>query len=313
MYAIIITVRFAIAHFQASGYYAMAGLDVVQVLAHGLRAADAAVVAAAADAAAEAAEAAADAAKAAAVAASSATPPGETVATGGDGNNGTPQPPAPSSPSSASTARPVRVGLVHTIKHILLRCNHIEPHIMHRMLNAQLPPPPPPPAADAADETINGDTPTAPQPTFLEALLELLLADAPDDIAPLMLRNAVLRDAAAPRLCAAIQTKQRRTVEDRFCLLWMTVRQARRSSSGDANASGALEDDDDDEDDEQVVELLDGLGENAVEVMWRRRLYKAGSGPDFEPGELCALLVHHWQVMFESPRYVPMMMMMMMW
>lgn len=59
---------------------------------------------------------------------------------------------------------------------------------------------------------------------FVDALLELLLAEAPDEVAPLMLRVPTLRDAASAKWCAAIRSKQRRTAEDRLCLLWESVR-----------------------------------------------------------------------------------------
>lgn len=67
-------------------------------------------------------------------------------------------------------------------------------------------------------------TPIDRRGPFVEALLDLLLAESPDEVAPLMLRVPALRDAASAKWCAAIRSKQRRTAEDRLCLLWESVR-----------------------------------------------------------------------------------------
>lgn len=170
-------------------------------------------------------------------------------------------------------------GLVHTVKTMLLK-TACEPHEMGRLLATAMPPPPPPPPSQPT-----GAEPQSPQwrgGTFIEALLELLLAEAPDDIAPLMLRCAVLRDAASAQLCRALRTKQRPTTEDRLCLLW---EQVRCGSDGASTGSGP---------DDGAAEERTAIGGNAT-----------GGGAseamrDFTPGELCGVLVQHWPVMFDS-------------
>lgn len=67
-------------------------------------------------------------------------------------------------------------------------------------------------------------TPIDRRGPFVDSLLELLLAEAPDELAPLMLRVPALREAASAKWCSAILSKQRRTTEDRLCLLWESVR-----------------------------------------------------------------------------------------
>lgn len=66
--------------------------------------------------------------------------------------------------------------------------------------------------------------PTQLSVSFVDTLLDLLLAEAPDELAPLMLRVSTIREAASAKWCAAILSKQRRTPEDRLCLLWESVR-----------------------------------------------------------------------------------------
>lgn len=182
-------------------------------------------------------------------------------------------------PSAAIASASPFAGLVHTVKTMLLK-TACEPHEMGRLLATAMPPPPPPPPQAAGAE------PQSPQwrgGTFIEALLELLLAEAPDDIAPLMLRCAVLRDAASAQLCRALRTKQRPTTEDRLCLLWEQV----RCGSDGASQTGSGPDDG------AAVERTaiggDAAGVGASEAM-----------RDFTPGELCGVLVQHWPVMFDN-------------
>lgn len=190
-----------------------------------------------------------------------------------------------SAPPASPPPAPSNAGLVHTLKNMLLKTDY-QPHEMRRLLGTPLPQPPP--ATAAADGSATGSV------TFVDALLDLLLADAPDDIAPLMLRNAVLRDAGGARLCAALRTKQRPTVDDRFCLLWQAVR---CRAAATAAATGAAADDGDAD---------GGATATSADARWRRELLAAGCGGDFEPGELCAVLVQHWPVLFDTdPACVP--------
>lgn len=164
----------------------MAGLGIVDVLARGIGTVDAAAAAAAAEP------------------ASSDTEKTEN--------------PAP----SAALKTHCSAGLVHTLTNMLLKTAY-EPHEMSRLLATALPLPPQNGDDDGSGD-IAGRSERRPSVQFVDALLDLLLGAAPDDIAGLMLRSSMLRDAAGERMCAALRTKQRLTVEDRFCLLWQSVR-----------------------------------------------------------------------------------------
>lgn len=93
------------------------------------------------------------------------------------------------------------VGLIHTLKNMFIKLRHGHEDIA-RILTA-----------------IRGSG-----QSFGDELLQLFLAEAPHEIAVLSLRSQCFRDLMSAKVCAAIQTKQDRTDEDRMCLILDAVR-----------------------------------------------------------------------------------------